>query len=125
LILGLESVGGEVRETIFARMTGKFAKMSKQKFSSNVVEQCIRRGSGERRALVIKELIVAVNLLIRDRFGNYVLQTALECAGKAQALQLGHAIAKNLHLLRDNVRSKWSGILRERLGDYADTVLNL
>ena len=73
---------------------------------------------------MIKELIVAVNLLIRDRFGNYVLQTALECSTRPQTIQLGTAIAKNLHLLRENVRAKWIGILKEKLKEHADSILS-
>ncbi|KMS94429.1 hypothetical protein BVRB_021500 [Beta vulgaris subsp. vulgaris] len=124
LVLSLENVSHELNDAIFSRMIGRFAKLSKQKFSSNVVEQCLRRGSPPNRAQVIKELIVAVNLLIRDRFGNYVLQTALECSTKPQTIQLGTAIAKNLHLLRDNVRAKWTGILRDKLGEHADLILS-
>lgn len=82
------------------------------------------QGSYVNRNQVIKELVGAVNLLIRDRFGNYVLQTALECSPKPQMVQLGSAIANNLHLLRDNVRAKWTGILRDKLGHNAESILN-
>ena len=43
LVLSLESVRQELTDAIFSRMVGRFAKLSKQKFSSNVVEQCLRR----------------------------------------------------------------------------------
>ncbi|CEO98826.1 hypothetical protein PBRA_006940 [Plasmodiophora brassicae] len=105
----------DVIDSIYGQMAGRFAKLSKQKFSSNVVEKCIEAGTPARRGRVIDELIVAVGLLIRDRFGNYVLQKALEYASDRQMDALGAAINRHLYLLRDNVRSKWISILADRV----------
>jgi hypothetical protein len=68
-----------VRTNIKVKMEGKFLRLSKSKFSSNVVEKCLKQSSSHWRAIIIKELIAqpAVCDLLRDRYGNYVLQTAL------------------------------------------------
>jgi hypothetical protein len=116
LILTSSPAEAEVVHCVISQMTGKFAALSKQKFSSNVVECCLRLPSSRIRSRVINELVGAIPHLIRDRFGNYVLQTALDCASPIEAISLGNAIHRHLHLLRDNVRIKWGSILRDRLG---------
>lgn len=74
--------------------------MSKQKFSSNVVEKCLKVGNGECVARIICEIldmpysdgplcprnkeVAQQNLteLIHDSYGNYVIQTCLGEGGK-------------------------------------------
>jgi len=61
---------------------GKISELSKQKFSSNVIEKCIRCADMECKTLMIEELLDLDELenLMRDQYGNYVIQTALEFA---------------------------------------------
>ncbi|KAH8726074.1 armadillo-type protein [Phaeosphaeriaceae sp. PMI808] len=61
---------------------GKVVELSKQKFSSNVIEKCIRCAEMSAKQLLIEELLDAEELekLMRDSYGNYVVQTALEFA---------------------------------------------
>lgn len=61
---------------------GKIIELSKQKFSSNVIEKCVRCADMPTKALMISELLDAEELekLMRDSYGNYVVQTALEFA---------------------------------------------
>lgn len=84
-------------------LQGKVKDMSKQKFSSNVVEKCLKVGNGECVARIICEIIdVSYNSelpilpnpierelaqkriaeLIHDSYGNYVIQTCLGEGGK-------------------------------------------
>ncbi|KAF2016549.1 ARM repeat-containing protein [Aaosphaeria arxii CBS 175.79] len=60
----------------------KVAELSKQKFSSNVIEKCIRCADMETKRILIEELMNPEELekLMRDSYGNYVIQTALEFA---------------------------------------------
>jgi hypothetical protein len=62
--------------------TGKVAELSKQKFSSNVIEKCIRCADMDTKRVLIGELMHPEELekLMRDSYGNYVIQTALEFA---------------------------------------------
>lgn len=59
---------------------GKVAALSKQKFSSNVIEKCIRVADPETKSAMINELLVGNELerMLRDSFANYVVQTALD-----------------------------------------------
>ncbi|KAF2640780.1 ARM repeat-containing protein [Massarina eburnea CBS 473.64] len=61
---------------------GKIAELSKQKFSSNVIEKCMRCADPDTKAMMIEELMDPNELekLMRDSYGNYVIQTALEFA---------------------------------------------
>ncbi|OAL01919.1 ARM repeat-containing protein [Phaeosphaeriaceae sp. SRC1lsM3a] len=69
---------------------GKVVELSKQKFSSNVIEKCIRCAEMPAKQLLIEELLDAEELeqLMRDSYGNYVVQTALEFAPPELCLHL-------------------------------------
>lgn len=69
---------------------GKITELSKQKFSSNVIEKCIRCADMKSKAMMISELLNAEELekLMRDSYGNYVIQTALEFAPSDLCLHL-------------------------------------
>lgn len=56
--------------------------LSKQKFSSNVIEKCIRCAGADTRRDIIREIMVpqALEKLLRDSFANYVVQTAMDFA---------------------------------------------
>jgi hypothetical protein len=61
---------------------GRIGELSKQKFSSNVIEKCIRCADQPTKRMMIEELmdINELEKLMRDSYGNYVIQTALEFA---------------------------------------------
>src|SRR6185437_13920401 len=98
-----------VRTNIKVKMEGKYMRLSKQKFSSNVVEKCLKQSSTHWRSIIIRELIAqpAVAELLRDRYGNYVLQTGLNVANSQQVMEIMTAITPYLPSLRENVRAKW------------------
>ena len=104
-----------VRTNIKVKMEGKYMRLSKQKFSSNVVEKCLKQSSAHWRTIIIRELTAqpAVAELLRDRYGNYVLQTGLNVANAAQVQDILRAITPYLPSLRDNVRSKWKKMLKK------------
>lgn len=102
---------------IKVKMEGKYMRLSKQKFSSNVVEKCLRQSTGHWRATITRELLATPGIsdLLRDRYGNYVLQTALSVADAQHAIEVKQAILPHLPRLRDNVRTKWEKMLRQAL----------
>ncbi|RDI87679.1 hypothetical protein Vi05172_g2273 [Venturia inaequalis] len=60
---------------------GRIVELSKQKFSSNVMEKCIRVADMDIKRGLIDEFVIAgseMEKLLRDNFANYVVQTALE-----------------------------------------------
>lgn len=104
-----------VRTNIKVKMEGKYMRLSKQKFSSNVVEKCLKQSSAHWRAIIVRELIAqpAVSDLLRDRYGNYVLQTALAVSTGQQVTEIMQSITPHLSSLRENVRSKWTKMLKK------------
>ena len=102
---------------IKVKMEGKYLRLAKQKFSSNVVERNLRNSSPAWRGIIIKELTSqpAVGEVLRDRYGNYCLQTALGVANAQQVDELIRAITPHLPTLRENVRAKWETILKQAM----------
>ncbi|PWA74058.1 nucleic acid binding NABP, Armadillo-type fold protein [Artemisia annua] len=72
------------RSIIIRKLTGQIVKMSLQKFASNVVEKCLAYGSPEERELLVKEMLGSTDeneplqAMMKDPFGNYVVQKVLE-----------------------------------------------
>jgi hypothetical protein len=64
--------------------------LSVQKFSSNVIENCIRTAQPETRRLLIDELTnpTVMQKLLHDSFANYVVQTSLDFADQDQREQV-------------------------------------
>ncbi|OAG11068.1 ARM repeat-containing protein [Paraphaeosphaeria sporulosa] len=73
---------------------GHIAELSKQKFSSNVIEKCVRCADMDTKAVMIHEMMQEEELekLMRDSYGNYVIQTALEFAPAELCIHLIEAM---------------------------------
>ena len=61
---------------------GQIPQLSKQKFSSNVIEKCLRGADPSVTKLLIEEMLNPVELekMLRDQYANYVVQTAMDYA---------------------------------------------
>ncbi|KTW30039.1 uncharacterized protein T551_01983 [Pneumocystis jirovecii RU7] len=75
-------------EPLIHRFIGNICLLSVQKFSSNVIEKCIRMAEPPTRSLLIEELPKKIGSLIRDSYANYVIQTSLDYADSTQRKQL-------------------------------------
>ncbi|XP_057788787.1 pumilio homolog 4-like [Salvia miltiorrhiza] len=83
------------RATIISKLAGQIVKMSQQKFASNVVEKCLTFGGPEERKLLVNEILGSteenepLQAMMKDPFGNYVVQKVLEtCDDKSRELIL-------------------------------------
>ena len=76
--------------------------LSKQKFSSNVIEKCLRGAEKSVTSLMIAEMLNANELekMLRDSFANYVVQTALDYADPETKARLIEAIRPILPAIR-------------------------
>ncbi|KAI0542169.1 ARM repeat-containing protein [Xylaria digitata] len=89
-------------EPLAQRFLGKIGLLSRHKFSSNVVEKCLRCASEDSKDKMVKELLVGGEMerLLKDNFGNYVVQTALEHSSVQTKHQLVEAIRPMLPGIR-------------------------
>eukprot|EP00252_Welwitschia_mirabilis_P019721 TRINITY_DN4646_c0_g1_i4.p1 TRINITY_DN4646_c0_g1~~TRINITY_DN4646_c0_g1_i4.p1 ORF type:complete len:925 (-),score=199.35 TRINITY_DN4646_c0_g1_i4:717-3491(-) len=93
-----------VRKDVMNQLQGNYASLSMQKFSSNVVEKCLKIASDEERANIVHELITSTHLgqLLQDPYANYVVQCALSvCKGSLHST-LVDAIRPHLPALRSS-----------------------
>ncbi|KAG6497232.1 hypothetical protein ZIOFF_045125 [Zingiber officinale] len=80
----LEHGKPDERSVIIKQLTGQIVQMSQQKFASNVIEKCLAFGSLEERQLLVNEMLGSTDeneplqAMMKDQFGNYVVQKVLE-----------------------------------------------
>ncbi|KAJ3441840.1 pumilio homology domain family member [Anaeramoeba flamelloides] len=82
-------------DEIIEAVKGNMLKLSIQKFSSNVIEKCLRVANDKIRKLLIDEFIEnqdAMKTLLMDNYANYVVQTSLKLATPNQLKELSELI---------------------------------
>lgn len=101
---------------------GKYAQLSMLKFSSNAVEKCIEKATLDVRNEIISEIISSEKFLsfflyyeialMKNGFGNYVIQKILNISEGEMKTEVGVAIQDNLsHLTDKKLKAKWTQIL--------------
>lgn len=95
-------------EAIIRQFIGNVCLLSVQKFSSNVIEKCIRVADANLRRQLTDELLNRARLekLLRDSFANYVVQTALDYSEPMQRAQLVECIRPILPMIRNTPYGK-------------------
>ncbi|KAG6857647.1 hypothetical protein H0H87_010216 [Tephrocybe sp. NHM501043] len=107
---------------VIRQFAGNVCALSVQKFSSNVIEKCIRVAEHSTRKILIEELLNRMRLekLLRDSYGNYCVQTALDYADPNQRALLVEGIRPILPLIRNTPYGKriQNKLQREQLDNY-------
>ncbi|RPD58447.1 ARM repeat-containing protein [Lentinus tigrinus ALCF2SS1-6] len=95
-------------DAVIRQFSGNVCALSVQKFSSNVIEKCIRVAEHNTRKMLISELLNRTRLekLLRDSYGNYCVQTALDYAEPSQRALLVEGIRPVLPLIRNTPYGK-------------------
>uniref|UniRef100_R7W815 Pumilio-like protein n=1 Tax=Aegilops tauschii TaxID=37682 RepID=R7W815_AEGTA len=110
------------RSFIIEKLAGQIIQMSQQKFASNVVEKCLTFGGPSEREVIINEMLgttdeneplqcvtVALKYVIiqlnwaammKDQFGNYVVQKVLETCDDQQRELILSRIKVHLNALK-------------------------
>ena len=80
---------GKDCEEIFKLIQGKVFDMSTHKFASNIIERCLYFGSKDQKYNIIDEVLLkddylhdSLIALVKDKFGNYVVQKMIENSEK-------------------------------------------
>ena len=81
---------------------GQIPQLSKQKFSSNVIEKCLRGADPSVTRALIEEMLNPTELdkMLRDSYANYVVQTAMDYADADTKARLVDAIRPLLPAVR-------------------------
>ncbi|CAO3696798.1 unnamed protein product [Umbelopsis ramanniana] len=95
-------------DSMIKQFIGNVCALSVQKFSSNVIEKCIRVAEPDTRAALIDEMVNRLRLekLLRDSYANYVVQTSLDYAEPRQRAQLVECIRPLLPAIRNTPYGK-------------------
>ncbi|KAF8139838.1 ARM repeat-containing protein [Boletus edulis] len=107
---------------VIRQFAGNVCALSVQKFSSNVIEKCIRVAEHSTRKMLVEELLNRSRLekLLRDSYGNYCVQTALDYAEPTQRALLVEGIRPVLPLIRNTPYGKriQNKLQREQVDNY-------
>ncbi|WWC66536.1 uncharacterized protein I206_100439 [Kwoniella pini CBS 10737] len=95
-------------EPLIRTFIGNVCSLSVQKFSSNVVEKCVRVADPEVRKGLVGECLNRSRLekLLRDSYGNYVIQTVLDYCDIGQRMLLVELIRPILPSIRNTPYGK-------------------
>lgn len=107
-------------EAIVMTFQDKVQMLSTQKFSSNVIEKCIRTASESSKKLILDELTqpAVLRACATDGFANYVIQTALDHTQGDMRHRLVEALRPLLPTIRNQpcgrrIQSKMDGDTRK------------
>ena len=103
LDLGLSWANGEV----MTQLLGNYAELSMQKFSSNVVEKCLKLADAsleKNRNTVVREIMQSplLDRLLMDPYGNYVVQSTLTVTKGVLHTELVERIRPHLPLIKNS-----------------------
>ncbi|KAF9015412.1 ARM repeat-containing protein [Cyathus striatus] len=117
-------------DAVIRQFAGNVCALSVQKFSSNVIEKCIRVAEHSTRKMLIDELLNRTRLekLLRDSYGNYCVQTALDYAEPTQRALLVEGIRPVLPLIRNTpygkrIQNKLQREQMDHFGGYSSQTL--
>ena len=101
---------------MFQFFKGKCVILSIQKYSSNVIERCIEKSEEFLNSFIyeISNDNNSIKLLMKNNYGNYVIQTALKVSKNQIQIQkiLINILNKNLIVLNDKkLINKWKSII--------------
>ncbi|CAA6655011.1 unnamed protein product [Spirodela intermedia] len=94
------------RSAIIKKLAGQIIQMSQQKFASNVVEKCLTFGSPAERQILVHEMLGSTDeneplqAMMKDQFGNYVVQKVLETCDDHQRELILSRIKVHLNALK-------------------------
>ncbi|KND95064.1 Pumilio-like protein 1 [Tolypocladium ophioglossoides CBS 100239] len=113
----------EDRRRMIELVMAQLLTLSKHKFASNVVEKCIEYGSQEQRTSIREQLTTAgsdgtspLQQMMRDQYGNYVIQKLLGQLHDAERETLVEDIKPQFFALKKNGTTRQHQALEKLLG---------
>ncbi|RDW70768.1 putative RNA-binding protein [Aspergillus mulundensis] len=99
----LDLAEGHFTDPLCHAFLGRIPALSRQKFSSNVIEKCLRTAEPGMRRRMIDEMLTGGELdrLLRDGYANYVVQTAIDFADPETRIRVVKAVEPILPSIRN------------------------
>ncbi|QRV88282.1 Pumilio-family RNA binding repeat [Ceratobasidium sp. AG-Ba] len=93
-------------DAVIRQFVGNVCALLIQKFSLNVIKKCMRVAEHNTRKMLIEQLLHRNNLekLLRNSFGNYCIQTALDYAEPTQRVLFVEDIRPILPLMKNHLQ---------------------
>ena len=110
----------KINEKIFKYIDDNLLRLSKEKFSSNVIDKCIVKDY-DKSNIFIKSIIQknVIKDIIVDQYGNYVVQKAMSVSDKDTCEKIGNQIKPMLgELQKTNIGKKIYEKLWQNYKDY-------
>ncbi len=110
----MDSYPPEKCQGVIESVKGKVAHLSITKYSSNVVERCMEKAGEKLRAELIRELVHADNFigLMKNNFGNYVIQKALLLATPELKEELALKLQESVSFLSNKkLKANWNRVI--------------
>jgi hypothetical protein len=127
----LENNKGKNCKEIFKALEGKVYEMSIHKFASNVIERCLHFGEKEDKDRLIDEIILKGDMmhnslisLVKDKFGNYVVQKMIEYSDDFKKDEIVKKILSSPMLKRKDGYTKHVLSYIEKLGYTINSIDN-
>jgi hypothetical protein len=113
---------------IFKQFFGNCTELSILKYSSNVIEKCLMKSEIFLNYFIQETCIEkkSIGILIKNAFGNYVIQTALKSSkGKAKMILI-NSIENNLGILGEKkLINKWKNIISLNIENNVNNTNNV
>ena len=110
--VAIDTWSRDFSQPIIQSFSSNLINLSCQKYSSNVIEKCIEKSDGKLLGEIIDEICKNTNTLIKNSFGNFVLQKSLKLSSGRRKIKLTNSIKKSLDKLTDKkLIKKWKTIL--------------
>ncbi|RDA92840.1 hypothetical protein CP533_2887, partial [Ophiocordyceps camponoti-saundersi (nom. inval.)] len=113
----------EDRQRMIELVMAQLLTLSKHKFASNVVEKCIEYGTAEQRTAIRKQFtatagdgVSPLQQMIRDQYGNYVIQKLLGQLSEPERDTLVEDIKPQFFALKKNGATRQLQALEKLLG---------
>ena len=113
---------------IISKLLGHCTELSMMKYSSNVIERCIQKSEIFLSKFIQETCFEynSVGTLIKNNYGNYVIQTALKTAKNGMKISLINAIENNLNILGEKkLINKWKSILASNIIECVNNGSNI
>jgi len=127
----IEKMGQGRIDAIYTDLRGKIFELSIHKFASNAIEKCLSYGNQNQRKEIIDEIILKDDMIndsllamIKDKYGNYVVQKMIEVADNKTKENIVKRIINSQVLKKRDGFSKHVISFIEKMGFSAQALQN-